>query len=128
MLCQRCGRKNEPEAEACRFCKAPLYLVRPERGLGASDLQPFLGIEEYVLDKISTVEKQLVGWPPMRAVMSSTSILTCRACPRRASMSIAARALMWCSVLLQIASAPPRSQAPTCSAVGCTGSGRSPGM
>ena len=31
MLCQRCGKRNEGDAENCRFCKAPLYVVRPER-------------------------------------------------------------------------------------------------
>jgi tetratricopeptide (TPR) repeat protein len=58
MLCQRCGKRNEGDAETCRFCKAPLYVVRPERPGGGADLQPFLGIEDYVLDKISTVERQ----------------------------------------------------------------------
>jgi tetratricopeptide (TPR) repeat protein len=33
-------------------------VVRPERPGGAADLQPFLGIEDYVMDKISTVERQ----------------------------------------------------------------------
>lgn len=58
MYCQRCGRKNEPDAETCRFCKAPLLVVRQDRALEGGDFQSFLGIEEYVIDKISSVEKQ----------------------------------------------------------------------
>lgn len=58
MLCQRCGKNNEGDAETCRYCKAPLFVVRPERPGGVADLQPFLGIEDYVMDKISTVERQ----------------------------------------------------------------------
>lgn len=58
MFCQRCGKRNDPNAESCRFCKAPLFVVRPDRTTSVQDLQPFLGIEEYVMDKISTVEKQ----------------------------------------------------------------------
>jgi tetratricopeptide (TPR) repeat protein len=58
MFCQRCGKRNDPDAESCKFCKAPLFVVRPDRSTSVQDLQPFLGIEEYVMDKISTVEKQ----------------------------------------------------------------------
>lgn len=58
MYCQRCGRKNKPDAETCRFCKAPLLVVRQDRAAEGGDLQSFLGIEEYVMDKISSVEKQ----------------------------------------------------------------------
>ncbi len=58
MYCQRCGRKNKPDAETCRFCKAPLLAVRQDRTPEGGDLQSFLGIEEYVIDKISSVEKQ----------------------------------------------------------------------
>ncbi len=58
MYCQRCGKRNKPEAERCRYCKAPLLVVRQERSGEGTDLQSLLGIEEYVIDKISTVEKQ----------------------------------------------------------------------
>lgn len=58
MYCQRCGRKNKPDAETCRFCKAPLLVVRQDAAAEGGDLQSFLGIEEYVIDKISSVEKQ----------------------------------------------------------------------
>jgi predicted Zn-dependent protease len=58
MYCQRCGKRNKPEAEKCRYCKAPLLVVRQDRAGEGGDLQSLLGIEEYVIDKISTVEKQ----------------------------------------------------------------------
>ena len=58
MFCQRCGKRNVNDAETCRYCKAPLLVVRPERPGESADAQAFLGIEDYLIDKISTVERQ----------------------------------------------------------------------
>ncbi len=58
MYCQRCGKKNKPEAESCRFCGAPLLVLKQERAGEAADMQSFFSVEEYVIDKISNVEKQ----------------------------------------------------------------------
>lgn len=58
MFCQRCGKRNETDREKCRFCGAPLLLISPDRSSENSNLQPFLGVEDYLIDKLSTVEKQ----------------------------------------------------------------------
>ncbi len=58
MLCQRCGKSNEAEREKCRSCGAPLYVVGADRSSESSNMQPFLGVEDYLIDKLSNVEKQ----------------------------------------------------------------------
>ena len=58
MFCQRCGKRNEPDLETCKYCSAPLLVLKPDRGTESVDLQPFLGVEDYLIDKISTVERQ----------------------------------------------------------------------
>jgi tetratricopeptide (TPR) repeat protein len=58
MLCQRCGKANPADKEKCRSCGAPLYVVGADRGGETSNMQPFLGVEDYLIDKLSTVEKQ----------------------------------------------------------------------
>ena len=58
MLCQRCGKANQADREKCRSCGAPLYVVGADRGTEPSAMQPFLGVEDYLIDKLSTVEKQ----------------------------------------------------------------------
>ncbi len=58
MLCQRCGKSNEADREKCRSCGAPLYVVGADRSGENSNMQPFLGVEDYLIDKLSNVEKQ----------------------------------------------------------------------
>lgn len=58
MLCQRCGKQNEADREKCRSCGAPLYVVGADHAGDASNMQPFLGVEDYLIDKLSSVEKQ----------------------------------------------------------------------
>jgi tetratricopeptide (TPR) repeat protein len=58
VYCQRCGKKNKPEVENCKFCGAPLLVLKQERTGEAADMQSFFSVEEYVIDKISNVEKQ----------------------------------------------------------------------
>jgi tetratricopeptide (TPR) repeat protein len=58
MLCQRCGKKNESDQERCRFCGAPLLFVGSERSGDGGSAQPFLGLEEYLADKLSSLEQQ----------------------------------------------------------------------
>ncbi len=58
MLCQRCGKQNEADREKCRSCGAPLYVVGADRAGETSNMQPFLGVEDYLIDKLSSVEKQ----------------------------------------------------------------------
>ena len=58
MFCQRCGKRNDLEREKCKYCSAPLLMVAPDRSSDASSVQPFMGVEEYLIDKVAAMEKQ----------------------------------------------------------------------
>ena len=58
MLCQRCGKANQADREKCRSCGAPLFVVGADRGGDSANMQPFLGVEDYLIDKLTSVEKQ----------------------------------------------------------------------
>ncbi len=58
MLCQRCGKANPADREKCRSCGAPLFVVGADRGGDSANMQPFLGVEDYLIDKLTSVEKQ----------------------------------------------------------------------
>ncbi len=58
MLCARCGKLNPSDLDTCKFCGARLCARRPERSQETAELQPFLGVEDYLLDKLSLVERQ----------------------------------------------------------------------
>ncbi len=57
MFCQRCGKRNQTDQEKCKFCGAPLLMVAPDRLQEGAGMQPFLSVEDYLLDKLSALEK-----------------------------------------------------------------------
>jgi tetratricopeptide (TPR) repeat protein len=60
MLCPRCGKLNPADLESCKFCKARLFVRGGGPAQEAMELQPFQGVEDYMLDKLSVVERQAV--------------------------------------------------------------------
>ncbi len=58
MLCPRCGKLNPADLECCKFCKARLFVRGGDPAQEPMELQPFQGVEDYMLDKLSLVERQ----------------------------------------------------------------------
>jgi len=57
VLCSRCGRMNPADQDRCQHCGARLYARVSGQGESV-ELQPFLGVDDYLLDKLSSVERQ----------------------------------------------------------------------
>lgn len=57
MLCSRCGKLNPSEQERCKHCGARLLARGAERSESV-EFQPFVGVDEYLIDKLSSVERQ----------------------------------------------------------------------
>lgn len=57
MLCSRCGKLNPADTDRCTHCGAKLFARGAER-TESVELQPFLGVDEYLIDKLTSVERQ----------------------------------------------------------------------
>ncbi len=57
MFCQRCGKRNEFEAESCAFCGAPLFSLKSEPTDVSLEAQAVLGIDDHFMDKLLEVER-----------------------------------------------------------------------
>jgi tetratricopeptide (TPR) repeat protein len=58
VLCQRCGKLNSLDREICKYCHSKLFVLAQVKPAESLDLQPFIGMEDYLVDKLTMVERQ----------------------------------------------------------------------